>query len=234
MKKIITITIALFVLFISVNSYADVVTKKYDYKDFHSVSVSSGMHLKVTQSDSYSISVKAEESDIKDLRVEKSGSKLEFYFKRSGWFNFGHHHRVEITVTMPELTGLGLSGGSVANITMNVSSKSFSADLSGGSYIEGNLTCGNIDFDLSGGSKVNLSGKGNNLKVDGSGGSIFRLKDFMVANVDAELSGGAQATVNMNGALDADQSGGSRIIYYGKMDLGHTSFSGGSGVSKGD
>lgn len=223
-----------FLFVLSSSTQADVITKTYNFKDFHMVDISSGMHFNVTQSDNYSIEVKVHEEDEKYLLVRKRGEKLEISFRKSGWFNFRRHKTVEINITMPELTNLGLSGGSITNIKMDISSKSFSADLSGGTILKGNLNCGDIHFDLSGGSQVELTGKGNNLSVDGSGGSMIKFKKFFVKNVDAELSGGYQVTINMNGTLNTDQSGGSQIIYYGNATIGHTDFSGGSGVSKGE
>jgi hypothetical protein len=89
-------------------------------------------------------------------------------------------------------------------------------------------------LELSGGSWVEISGNGKNLSVDGSGGSNFKLKNFSVENVNAELSGGSQVVITMNGELNTDQSGGSHLTYYGKASIGNTDFSGGSGVSKGD
>jgi hypothetical protein len=227
--------ISAFILFMSVTYAGDRNTKSYSYQDFTSVDVSSGMNLTVTQSDSYSIEVTADQEDFKYLKVEKDGKTVKFYIKRDFLsFNWGgRHHKIDVKIKMPALTGAGLSGGSQGNITMDVSSKSFSAELSGGSQINGNLKCGNMQLELSGGSIVDLSGNGKNLKVEGSGGSIFKLKGFSVNDVDADLSGGSQVTVTMNGNLNTEQSGGSHLTYYGKASLGETDFSGGSGVSRG-
>jgi hypothetical protein len=228
------ITILAFILCISIGYASDKVTKTYSYKDFTNVEVSSGMHLTVTQSDSYGIEVIAEQEDYKYLVVEKSGNTLKFYIKRDFFsFSWGKHHKIEVNIKMPALTGVGLSGGSIGNINMDVQSKKFNAELSGGSSINGNLKCASIQLELSGGSVIELSGKGKNIKLDGSGGSIFKLKNFSTMNVDAELSGGSQATVTMNGTLNTEQSGGSQLTYYGNASLGNTDFSGGSGISKG-
>ena len=236
MKRIVIPVLILFFLSMSaINVYSsDKVTKTYNIKDFSSINISSGMNLNVTQSDTYGIEIKADENDFKYLRVEKKGEILKIYFHRDFFSFFKRHHKVEINIQMPALTGLDLSGGSNANIKMDNASKSFSAELSGGSYLKGNLTCGDVSFDFSGGSKVNLTGKGKDIKIEGSGGSKFNLKDFSVDNVEADMSGGSYATVTMNGTLNTEQSGGSRITYYGNMSLGQTDFSGGSGVSKGD
>lgn len=228
MKKILFVVLPLFLL---TSAFAEEITKKYDFKDFTGVSVSHGMNLKITQSDSYSIEVKADEKDFKFLSVEKNGDDLEFYITQK---NYRHTEEIEITISMPALTNLQLSGGSTGNLVMDVSNKSFDLGLSGGSEVEGELKCGDINLQLSGGSHVFLKGKGKNAALAGSGGSIFDMKNFSAEDVDSQLSGGSQVKITMNGTLNTVQSGGSEITYYGNVDLGSTSFSGGSGVHKGE
>lgn len=219
-----------FLLIASV-TFADEVTKNYDYKDFHKVSAGYGMKVDISQSDTYSIRVKADEEDLKYLKVEKEGEELQFYFDKR---NYRKRDEIHIEITMPALTGLNLSGGSIGKIIMDVSSKNFDCDLSGGSILKGSLKCGDIVIDLSGGSQLTLDGSGRNAEINGSGGAIFHLKDFSIEDAEVSLSGGSQVSINMNGRLDASQSGGSQITYYGKADIGSTSFSGGSSIRKGN
>lgn len=231
MKKIIYLTlIVLNVILLQTVLYGET-TRKYDYKDFTSVSVGYGMHVKIIQSDNYSISIKANENDFKYIEVEKSGDELKIYISKH---NYRMRDDVYINISMPELTELGLSGGSEGELAMKISSKSFNADLSGGSTLKGNLSCGNASLGLSGGSVTNINGNCKDLKIDGSGGSIFKLKNFTSANVDADLSGGSEATINTNGVLNTSQSGGSHVTFYGNPRMGNTSFSGGSFAEHGD
>lgn len=206
-------------------------TRKFDYKDFSKVEVGYGMHVHITQGSNYSVEVKASDRDFDHLKVERHGNTLEFTMK--GWF-IHRQDDIYITITMPKLTSMKLSGGSLAVITMENPSDNFEAGLSGGSKLKGTLKCANASFDLSGGAWVSLQGSGNNLEVDGSGGSTFKLKEFMVKNVNSELSGGSEAEVNMNGKLNTDQSGGSRVVYYGNASMGKTDLSGGASVTKGE
>jgi hypothetical protein len=141
---------------------------------------------------------------------------------------------VNIKIKMPSLTTIGLSDGAEGNIVMDVSSESFDAALSGGSELNGELKCGNINMSLSGGSEITLKGKGEDAEIAGSGSSSFNLKEFTVRDVDSQLSGGSNVKITMNGTLNTMQSGGSNLIYYGHVDLENTMFSGGSGVEKGE
>jgi hypothetical protein len=64
---------------------------------------------------------------------------------------------------------------------------------------------------------------------------LFDLRDFSVGNVESDLSGGSRSyNITMDGMLNTSQSGGSQIVFYGTAKIGRTSFSGGSGVTKGD
>jgi len=237
MKKLLfSLGLLVFVLMATSAVFAGEKTRTYDFKNFTGVSVGSGMHVIVTQSDNYSISITGDERDFKDLMVEKRNNSLEIYYDRSGWGWFGHRRRgdVEIKITMPELTSIDLSGGAEGDIKMDVAGKPFSAETSGGAELRGTLNCGNLNVETSGGSRVELSGKGKNLNADGSGGSKIKLRNFAINNVNADLSGGSTVWVNMNGTLNSEQSGGSRLYYYGNVSLGNTSFSGGSGISRGD
>ena len=236
MKKRFSLFLIVFsISFLSTTVFADLKTKTYDYKDFNGVSVGSGMHVTIKQSNSYSISITADEKDFNDLVVEKTGNDLKIYYDHGVWGWFGSHRgNVEIKIFMPALTTIDLSGGAKGNITMNINGKSFSAGTSGGAELKGNLTCGNISVETSGGSKVELSGKGENFNAEGSGGSKIKMKNFAVKNVNADLSGGSTVWINMNGTLNTDQSGGSHLYYYGNVSLGNTSFSGGDEISKGD
>ncbi|HVO72764.1 MAG TPA: head GIN domain-containing protein [Ignavibacteriaceae bacterium] len=211
--------------------FAQEVTKKYDFKDFSEVGVSHGMHVSVTQSDSYDIEVTAEQEDLDNLDVEKHGDALNFEVHKER-YNF--KGKVDIRIKMPSLAAINLSGGADGNIVMDVSSESFDAALSGGSELKGDLKCGNINLSLSGGSEITLKGKAEDTNMAGSGSSSFNLKEFSVRNVESQLSGGSKVTITMNGTLNTMQSGGSNLVYYGHADMENTMFSGGSEVEKGE
>ncbi len=234
MFRRISLTIIFLVISLLLNNaatFAEEVTRNYDDKDFHSVSVGWGMKLKITQSDNYSIEIKAEKRDFKYLKVESSGSRLRIYIDKN---NYRRDNDIYVTITMPALTGLELSGGTEGIIKTDVSGKNFTAELSGGSELKGNLKCADINLELSGGSELSLNGTGKDLKVEGSGGSELKMKEFAVKDVTADLSGGSEVQIKMDGKINCDLSGGSEVIYWGTAILGNTDFSGGSSISQGD
>ena len=96
----------------------------------------------------------------------------------------------------------------------------------------GDIETGDANFDTSGGSNVTLGGSGQDLTVDASGGSQVNLDDFSVVGANIEASGGARVTVNPSGTLDADASGGARIIYLGNPTMGEIDSSGGASINR--
>ena len=77
-----------------------------------------------------------------------------------------------------------------------------------------------------------LVGEANDLTIDASSGSVLELSNFTVHDVSVELSGGSISTVNLDGRLDADLSGGSQLWYIGDPTLGNIETSSGSRVNK--
>lgn len=188
-----------------------------------------GFHVDISQGGTFSVVIRVDDNLVQYLQVAKEGNTLKIGLKP------GYSVRnatLQAEVTMPELTGLDLSGGSHATITDFKSTKALDVDLSGGSHLRGDIEAGNASFDLSGGSDVTLSGLGQNVTIDASGSSEVDLADFPVADVNVEVSGGSEATVKPSGRLDADASGGSDVYYLGNPTLGKIGTSGSSSVER--
>lgn len=202
-------------------------TETFDFRDFTTVEAESGFQVELTKSRTFSVEITADDNILEYIRVDKSGDTLRI---RPEWNRRYHSVTFKAKITMPNLYGINLSGGSQANIKGFSSSHDFSIGLSGGSKVAGEITAANADFDLSGGSQVVLSGAADDLDVNGSGGSQLDLEAFSVRSADVNLSGGGKANVNVNGTLDVKLSGGSRVIYTGETTLGDINLSGDSTV----
>jgi len=207
-------------------------TRTFDIRDFDEVSVGYGMRVSISQGGAYRIEATGEERDLNRLEVRQNGRRLEFSMD-SSWMRWSRLGRINLDITLPMLRKLGLSGGSQATLDMRIGSESFSADLSGGSSLNGQMSCGDLNLSASGGSRVGLSGSGTRLRLSGSGGSRFEMRNFAATDVRASLSGGSGAIVNVNGGLSAGLTGGSDVTYYGNARLGSIGASGGSRVRHG-
>jgi hypothetical protein len=213
---------------VTVTGSGNLKTETFNLSDFTKVEAHSGFQLELTKSSIFSVEITADDNVLEDIDIDKSGDTLRIIPKRNRTYR---SVTFRANITMPDLYKIDLSGGSRANITGFGSSHDLSVELSGGSGVAGDITAGDADFDLSGGSQVNLEGTANDLVVNGSGGSQLDLEAFPVNNADVELSGGGSATVDVNGTLDVNLSGGSRVTYVGEPTLGDIDLSGDSTVT---
>ena len=208
----------------------NLVTEEKDFSDFAIVEVGSGFEVEISQSSSYSINVTADDNVLDHIEVSKTGDTLKIRLK---WGYSYQSVTLRAEIAMPELYELEFSGGTHGTVGGFSSSHEFVLGLSGGSSFSGDFTTsGDAQFTLSGGSRlIELDGAANDLRISASSGSHLELSDFHVHDASVNFSGGSHATINLDGRLDADLSGGSHLRYRGEPTMGDIQTSGGSTVA---
>ena len=178
--------------------------------DFTSVDAGSGFNVEISQSSSYSVLVTADDNIMDYITVSKSGDTLKVGVN---WGVSFDSVTLKVEIGMPEINRLELSGGSKGKIEEISSADPISIDLSGGAQLVGFGEAGDLSIDMSSGSHLDFT-------------------NFTSQNVSIELSGGSQATISLDGTLDADLSGGSELYYIGDPTLGDIETSSGSSINK--
>jgi len=194
----------------TIEGSGNVITKNMDFSDFTAVDVGGGFKVEITRSSSYSVRVTADNNTFDYIDVYKTGDTLTIGIKSGYSFR---SVTLKAQITMPNLYAVALSGGTQGTAEEFASAHEFNLVLSGGSSLE-------------------LEGSGSNLNLVASGGSRSDLSDFSVHNATVLLSGGSQATINLDGTLDANLSGGSQLQYIGTPTMGDIITSGGSTITK--
>jgi hypothetical protein len=203
------------------------VTEEFHLSGFDKVDVSYAFTADITQGDTFSVVVSIDDNLVQYLRVEKQGSTLKIGLDPGRLYLAT---RATAEVTMPELTGLALSGASHGAVTGFTSANALEVDVSGASHLSGDVEAGDARLDVSGASHATLSGSGQDVTIDASGASHVDLADFPVADAQVEASSASHVTVNPSGRLDVDASGASHVTYLGRPTLGSIDTSGGSSV----
>jgi len=204
-------------------------TEEYAFTNFTEVEISSAFEFEIEQSSSYSINVTADDNVIDYVQVSQVGQTLKIRLGTVTWFG---PVTLRASVTMPQLSGLTVSGASRGTVSDFSSTEDVNIKVSGASRVTGDITAGNVEFDISGASTLQLEGSANDMVADVSGASRFNLDDFIVNNADVNFSGASSCTVNLNGRLDANISGASRLWYIGEPTMGDINTSGASTISK--
>ena len=116
--------------------------------------------------------------------------------------------------TLSDADGIDLSGASKVYLR-SFKANNMTIDLSGASYLEGELDVTDVVVDLSGASSVTLRGKALDLKADLGGASSLTANKLITDTVDIDAGGASKASVYGNIDMDLEASGASRIYYSG-------------------
>ena len=203
--------------------------QKRSVQGFHGVKISSGIDLYLSQGSEETVVVSASDPEVRDrIRTEVENGILHIYMETNGFhWNMGNR-KLRAYVSCKVIDQLTASGGSDVFIENALKSDRLNMNLSGGSDLHGKMTVGELAITQSGGSDVYLSGSTTRLTVHVSGGSDFHGYDLSSNDCRAEASGGSDAYLVVNKALDASASGGSDIHYKGSV-TGVVSHASGSG-----
>jgi hypothetical protein len=224
-------------------------TENYNFSDFTRVDVGSAFEVDIAQSGSYSVSITADDNLFDYIKVSKEGETLKIGLKT---ITMLVPATLKAEISMPQLRGLELSGaihGTVSGFSstesldvevsgasslelVNISAGDVKFDVSGASKVTGDTTASDTDFDIDGASTVQLEGSAGDIVVKADGASSVKLGGFTVNNANVSLGGASSGTVNLDGRLDANLSGASKLSYIGEPTMGTINTSGGSTVSK--
>jgi len=205
-------------------------TEEFNFSDFTRVEVGYAFEVEVVQSDSYSVSITADDNLFKNLKVSKENETLKIGHSRHiGWRL--RTSRPKAKITMPVLNGLKLSGASKGTVSGFNSSEDFKLNLSGASRVTGDITANNAEIGCSGASRVELTGSAKNAVIEASGASRMELGGFSVHDAAIKLSGASRSTVKLDGTLNATLSGASKLSWIGNPIMGDIKTSGASTLS---
>ncbi len=215
-----------------IQASGNVVTEEFSITGFERVQVSHAFTADISQGDEFSVIIDIDENLIEYLQVVKAGNTLKIGLEPDHRYVISAATR-RAKVTMPELTGVDVSGASHATISGFKSSRALTVDVSGASSLRGDIECGDGQFEVSGASELTLRGSGENVVINASGASHVDLSLFPQADASVEASGASRVTVNASGRLDVDASGASEVKYLGSPTLGTIDSSGASSIKPG-
>jgi hypothetical protein len=221
------------------------VEKNYQLSDFSEIEISNDFEYDISRSETYSIIASTHKNLVDHLDISTSGQTLKVRFKPGNIANSD----AKVTIALPELERLEVSGASRGNVNGFKSNRNFDLQVSGASQSNINLEAGKTKVDISGASRVSgflkatdtqmilsgashcdLSGSTALTKIEASGASNANLPELILQNADVELSGASSATINTSGTLDLALSGASNLNYHGNPSLGKMDISGASNI----
>ncbi|MBK7710765.1 MAG: DUF2807 domain-containing protein [Bacteroidales bacterium] len=167
----------------------------------------------------FKVVLEGEKSLLDEIETEVSGSKL--VIKKDSWHSHGNE-KVTVYITMPELTGLGVSGSGKAEIRDAVKAENLDFSVSGsGRIVTTDLAIGKLNVGISGSGDVIIGGNGEAASADVSisGSGNYSGEALKIARADFSISGSGSCKCYVTDILEASVSGSGNVTYTGNPKI---------------
>ena len=201
----------------TVTGSGQIATETRSVAEFQAISMSVSMDLSVRQGSTASLQVQLDDNLLPLLETvvenQSRGATLVVRWKSSA--SIYHRSKAKLTVVVPKLTALSLSGSGDALVqSFNTPSMQVAVTGSGDVRLP-NLSTEELGIRISGSGDVAADGKATKLKVSIAGSGDVRLKDLVAEEVSVRIAGSGDAVVNAQKTLDVSVAGSGDVLYSG-------------------
>lgn len=165
---------------------------------FNGIDVGGTIVADITVGQDFKVVVEAKESILPKIFTKVENNTLKVNFEKNWWKSLKSKSRdtkARVTISLPMLDDLNISGASKATVTGVNSEK--------------------LTIDVSGASNVSIEGFAREVVVDLSGASSLKADGLLSEVAEMDLSGASSAKVNVTSQLNVDVSGASSVRYKG-------------------
>lgn len=181
---------------------------------FNSIHTHGSFNVTITDADTRSVKVDAQQNIQEYIIVETEGSELHIRNKKG--YNIDPTKEIEVYVSVPELKGIYLSGsGNVRSTNQLTGSETFEAKSAGSGNMELEVQTSDLKTSIAGSGNIKLKGKTNDLNGSIAGSGNIKAKDLQSSNTSVSISGSGSAEVVANEKLDSRIAGSGDIKYWG-------------------
>ncbi|MFT3743142.1 MAG: DUF2807 domain-containing protein [Pyrinomonadaceae bacterium] len=159
--------------------------------DFKKIKAENAIDLDIKVTNGYSVIVKADDNIVANVVTKLDGDTLVISLKDG----IDTKSRVNVTITLPLLTSLELTGATNANIS-GVKGDEFSLNATGAA-------------------KAKIAGETKSLKVKAVGASNVDTESLSAEKANVESVGASSVTVSATSELNASATGASHVTYVG-------------------
>ena len=197
----------------------NVVSEARKVSDFHAIEISYPGEIVVTQGNTESLKIVAEDNLLPGLKTQVKNGTLEIFYQTENNKHVNPTKPVKITIVVKDLDDVQFS--SAGTMTINgVETDSLDFGLSGAGKVEVNdIETKSLKLDLSGAGSMDASGIADKLDVNISGFGSFEGGELHSQSAKIMISGAGSANVWVDETLDANLSGAGSVNYYGSPSV---------------
>jgi hypothetical protein len=194
-------------------------TEEREVSGFDKISVEYPAKVLISQGNTETLKVEAEDNLLPGLKTEVKGNELRIYYKSPDGKHVNPTKMAVITITVKELSSLDFSSAGESTVS-GIKSDDLSVSLSGAGNVKLNdIAVQNLSVNLSGAGSSVATGTADDLSLNISGFGGFNGKDLQSNKVSVNISGAGSATVRAEDTLNASISGAGSVNYYGSPEV---------------
>ena len=189
---------------------------------FNSIDLQGLFDVRIEKGDAYAVEVNGPESERKRYDVYVSGQTLVIdYNDRRKYFwrkNLLQQDEIKITITMPELRELDVTGAGKLRFN-GFEQDEMDIKLTGAVKADGEVDAKTLNIELTGASFLDISGSGKFMDADIVGASGLRAYGYEVEHCIVEAHGASSAKVNVTDILEINKGIASSVTHKGNPEV---------------
>ncbi|PTX62021.1 putative autotransporter adhesin-like protein [Kordia periserrulae] len=190
----------------------NVVSEERDAEEnFTVIKASEGLDVYITQSETASIEVEADENVIGLIATDINNGVLKIHTEK----NIGRCKSKKVFVSLPVIEKIIATSGSDIFSTSTIIAETLEVKSNSGADVKLEVEAENIICATSSGADIKIAGTADSLEATASSGSDINAGDLTVKNCNASASSGGDVTVYVTEKLVASSSSGGDVNYYG-------------------
>ncbi len=193
------------------DNVSDEASRQFAVKNFTNINIAGAFVVNVVPGDSFNVVAKGRDQDFKDVKVEVDGNTLKAYVERNGMFNWSDRDRIGLTITMPAVEKVSLTGASQAKISGFSIQKLLDVELTGACVADINATATTLKLALTGGSSARLQGRANQFTANLTGACKLDATDMAIDRAEVDATGASSAEMGAVRSLSSNATGASKI-----------------------
>ncbi|MCE5347053.1 MAG: DUF2807 domain-containing protein [Bacteroidales bacterium] len=186
-----------------------------DVKGFTKINFGVPGNLYINFGPEYKVVLEGDRDILDNILTQVSGDKL--IIKPDSW-RLNIKNNIIVYITLPAISGLGVSGSGEAKIKEPVKSENLNLSVSGsGKLFTANVVATVLNCGISGSGDIIIQGGGDiaNADIEVSGSGNYRGEMMKIGSADISISGSGSCVCNVTESLKASVSGSGNVTYIG-------------------
>jgi hypothetical protein len=203
-----------------VRGSGNVVSESREVSGFDEIRLNGAGRLVITQGDTESLEIEAEDNILPELTSDVSSGTLVLGYQDKFWRrSVIPTEEIQYTLTVTDMTAVTFNGA--ADLEMDgLNTSEFEITINGAGQVNiDELTANSVSVTINGTGNVTLAGEAMDQSINIDGAGNVRAGDLRTSTTSIEVNGLGNATVWATESLDVTINGGGSLSYYGNPSV---------------